>query len=191
VTAALQAAADTAAAEAAALRDALQVRDARIASIKDEYAYKESDMVAAAAAEQAAWQQRLAAMATALEGLEEFRRRREDLEEATKHSHQENIRLTQEYEVKMGALHLRAHRAEQRVEALEREVAEQAAAAGATDETEADPVKLLRQNRKLAAALRRTRAAKAGAEAALGARLGRRVHVQPQGEINSLLTAQH
>jgi hypothetical protein len=44
---------------------------------------------------------------------------------------------------------------------------------------------------RLAAALRRTRAAKAGAEAALGARLGRRVHVQLQGEVNALLAAQH
>lgn len=96
-----------------------------------------------------------------LESLEEFGVRRAELEAEAQQAQQDHQRMVREYEEKLGELHLRAHRLGQRVEQLEREAAEQAAAAGAADETEADPVRLLQQNRKLAAGLR-----KAGEESA-------------------------
>ncbi len=156
VTTALQRAADNAAAEAESLKCQLQESDKRIDQQLLDSEKREAELVASASAQQAILQQRITELQETLASLEEFKERRAELEAGTKRAEKDNVTLTQSYEEKLGEMHLRAHRLQQRVEDLEREAAEQAAAAGAADETEADPVRLLHQNRKLAAGLRRS-----------------------------------
>ncbi len=156
MTTALQRAADNATAEAESLKEQLQRSDERIDQQLLDSEKREAELITSASAQQATLQLRITELEVILAGLEEFKERRAVLEADTKRAEENNITLTQSYEEKLGEMHLRAHRLQQRVEDLEREAAEQAAAAGAADETEADPVRLLHQNRKLAAALRRS-----------------------------------
>ena len=154
VTTALQRAADTAAAEAAALRVHVHACNQRLEEREAECKRKEGELGEAASASQAVLKIRIAELEETVAGVEEFRQRRDELEAATKQAQQKNIDLTQSYEEKLGELHLRAHRLQQHVEQLEQEKKDQAAAAGASNESEAEPLRLLHQNRKLAASLR-------------------------------------
>ncbi|KAG7667854.1 hypothetical protein Ndes2526B_g01743 [Nannochloris sp. 'desiccata'] len=156
VTTALQRAADNATAEAESLKSQLQASDDRLDQQLLDSAKREGELVASASAQQASLQERVTELQNIVASLEAFKEKRAVLEAANKRFEEDNVALTQSYEEKLGEMHLRAHRLQQRVEDLEREAAEQAAAAGAADETEADPVRLLHQNRKLAAALRRS-----------------------------------
>lgn len=160
VTSAMQRAVDTSAAESAALRAKVAACNRLIEDQQEAYRQREGELEASARAEQTVWQAKIVSLEASLLGLHEFIERREELEAASRKAQQDNVDITKSYEEKLGEMHLRAHRLQQRVEQLEREAAEQAAATGAADGTEAEPLRLLYQNRKLAASLR-----KAGEEA--------------------------
>lgn len=94
----------------------------------------------------------MAMLQSRLDSLREFQQRKEELEEQARSDQREIHHVKQEYEEKLGEMHLRAHRLESRVEQLEKEAAEQAAAIGISegqDADENDAMKLLQQNRKL------------------------------------------
>jgi hypothetical protein len=156
VTTALQRAADNARAEVESLKSQLQTSAEHLDKQLLDSAKREDELAASASAQQASLQERVTELQNIVASLEEFKQKRSELEADNRRFEENNVALTQKYEEKLGEMHLRAHRLQQRVEDLEREAAEQAAAAGAADETEADPVRLLHQNRKLAASLRRS-----------------------------------
>ena len=156
VTAAMQRAADSSAAEVTGLREKVTSCFKKIEEGKEALRQREAELKAFSNAEQMALQGKISGLEHTLMGLQEFIQRKEELETASKKAQQDNVDLTKSYEEKLGELHLRAHRLQQQVDQLEREAAEQAAATGAaSDGAEAEPLRLLHQNRKLAASLRK------------------------------------
>ena len=123
VTTALQRAADNATTEAESLRLQLQKSDDRLDQQVLDAQKHETELAALASAQQATLQQRVTELEAIVASLEEFKEKRAELEGRTQNAEENNVALTQNYEEKLGDMHLRAHRLQQQVEDLERKAA--------------------------------------------------------------------
>lgn len=155
VTTALEAEAAAANARAMALEEMNKKCEHTMVEQKEEYERDLKNLIEKYDGEIIALDRKIAELSRQVTNLEDFKRHKDELQAAAEKAKQDTIDLTQKYEIELGEVHLRAHRLEHEVERLHQEAAAQAAAAGAADEDEADLVKLLHQNRKLASELRK------------------------------------
>ena len=114
------------------------------------------EVVLKAAKEQKVLESRLQDAQMELQSLQQFQQQRDALTRAAQEAEQEHEIIVKQYEEKLGHMHIRAHKLDQRVQELEASLSQKETYDDELElQSSTDPIVLLQHNRKLASMMRR------------------------------------